>query len=208
MIFDRFCKIRQFLSQERGNIATTAAMLALPLIGSAAFAVDYAVLNKQKSRLQEVVDAAALASAKELGLSGSNEDVLKRTTIAFVRSLMNGDDRLSGGHASMKIDVAASRQAGEVKVTLAYAWKPFMAHVLSDRVTPIEVKSTAVLAGNALTCVIGLMEPQSFAKASIHLDHNAVIEAEDCSVYSNSHDPFGLRADDDASLTAAMICSP
>lgn len=51
------------------------------------------------------------------------------------------------------------------------------------------------------------MEPQTIAKASIHIDNKSRISAEDCAVYSNSHSQAGLRADSNAQMHAGSICS-
>jgi hypothetical protein len=63
------------------------------------------------------------------------------------------------------------------------------------------------MAGDSLTCAIGLMQPQRFAKSSIHMDNESRILAEGCSIYSNSVSRYGLRADGAAELKAQSICS-
>ena len=103
-----------------------------------------------------------------------------------------------------------SKEDREVKVELSYDWAPFLAHVFDYKVTPIKVTATANLAGESLTCIIGLMQPQKgwrSPKSSIHLAENSVIRADGCAVFSNSVHRSGLRADNAATLKASTICS-
>ncbi len=64
--------LRKFLKNMGGNIALSTAIMAVPVLGGAGVAVDYISLSRAETVLQNAVDSAALASAKELGLTNSN----------------------------------------------------------------------------------------------------------------------------------------
>lgn len=196
-----------FLRNTKGNVAMIAGVLAPALMGAGAVAVDYTIFANQRSALQQAADSAALASAKEMGLSGANEHLIKEVGKAFAASSFLVGDQLTSDLSSFTTEVTPSMNDREVRVDLAFEWKPFLAHVFDYRVTPIKVTATAGLANSTLTCIVGLMQPQRLAKSSIHLDDRSVVEADNCAVYSNSISKYGLRADSASSMTASSICS-
>ena len=186
------------------------ALIAPALMGAVAVGVDYTIFFNQKSALQQAADAAALASVKELSLSGTTEDLVKQVGKSYAEnSFLNGNE-VSSVKGDFVADILPSTTDREVVVNLSYEWSPFLAQIFDYRVTPIQVTATAGLAGRSLTCIIGLMPPQSgwiAPKASIHLDNEAVVEAERCAVFSNSTSRYGLRADGDSAMSASTICS-
>ncbi len=201
---------RSFTKSVRGNIIVTASLIAPVILGSGAVAVDYTIFYNQRAALQQAADVAALASVKELGLSGTTEELVKQVRISHAESAFKFTNELSSERGIFDVDVKPSKEDREVEVNLSYEWAPFLAHVFDYKVTPIKVSATANLAGESLTCIIGLMQPQRglrAPKSSIHLAENAVIEADGCAVFSNSDHRFGLRADNASSLSASTICS-
>ena len=199
--------VKKFLANKSGNFAVTASLIAVPLMASGGYAIDYTIMNQQYAALQDAADAAALASVKELSLAGTNESLIQNVSESYVNTAFSNSDMISGGNASLQIDTDTDFTEGSVTVNLSYTWAPFLAHYFDNRVTPIKVSAKAGLAGKKLTCVIGLMQPQIRAKSSIHIDNNAILRADDCTVYSNSVSRYGLRADDRAEMTAGVICS-
>lgn len=197
--------IKRFVGNRSGQIALISALLTPVLFGAVGLAADYASYYKQASRLQQSADAAALASVKELSLSGSAESVLKDVAQSYANaSFFSGKaDRL----LQLQVETDVRKDKGEVQVNLSLTWAPFFAHFLNDEVMPIKVSSTAGLAGQTATCIVGLMQPQTFAQSSIHMDNRSKIKADGCAVYSNSVSKYGLRADDDAHMVASTICS-
>ena len=68
----------------------------------------------------------------------------------------------------------------------------------------ISVTASAKVKGGDPLCVIGL---NTNANSTIKMDMNAKLQAPGCVVYSNSTKANGLMAMNNATLTAAMICS-
>ncbi|MEM8650676.1 MAG: TadE/TadG family type IV pilus assembly protein [Pseudomonadota bacterium] len=196
-----------FLRSIGGNVALSVGLLAPVLLGVGAVAVDYSILFHQRSALQQAADNAALASVKELGLSGAMEANIVELGKSYAKESYLMGRELSSAPGKLSADVQVSKTDGEVTVNLSYEWSPFLAHLLDYTTNPIKVSATAGLAGESLVCVIGLMQPERIAKSSIHLDNRAVVKADNCSVYSNSVSQYGLRADASSSLTASTICS-
>jgi len=56
---------RGFLADTRGNFAMISAVLAIPLVLSAGLALDVATISRTKTELQQALDAAVLAVARE-----------------------------------------------------------------------------------------------------------------------------------------------
>ena len=201
-------KIAKFLCEKSGNVALSAALMSVPLFGAGGVAVDYAVMFQKSSELQEAVDAAALASVKELSLAGADSAKIQSIAESYVATTLYPETgELANQGSSVSVSAQVFKQEGEVKVDIEYMWKPFLAHMFDSQILPIKATATAKLAGDALTCVVGLMEPQTLAKASIHIDNKSKISAEDCAVYSNSHSQAGLRGDSKAQMHAGSICS-
>lgn len=198
--------IRRFWENRRGNLAVTLAVLAIPLTTAAGVAVDYTIMSQKQRELQQAADAAALASVRELSLSGANIKVLQSLAESYVHSNLwgTGSASVDGITVRTSIPKVKSRQ---VTVDIDYVWRPFLIHYVTSKALPLKASATATLSGASLTCVIGLMQPQIFAKASVHLDNKSVIKAGNCSVFSNSVSKFGLRADDNAEMSAQTICS-
>jgi Flp pilus assembly protein TadG len=57
--------IKNFLSNARGNVALTFAILAVPIFGAVGTAIDYARVSSEKSNVQNSMDAALLAGVNE-----------------------------------------------------------------------------------------------------------------------------------------------
>lgn len=202
-----FAMLRYFYRELSGNVAIATSILIMPILGMAAYAIDYSIMFHQRLVLQEAADAAALASVRELSLSGANEEVIRKVATSYTLSSLGENWQINAVNSPLDIEVNPSRKEGKVTIDLSYTWKPFIAHLFDNKANPIEVSSTADLAGEALTCIVGLMQPQRLAKSSIHLDNNAVVKADNCSVFSNSDHKYGLRADANALMKAELICS-
>lgn len=63
-VFNRLSTgLKRFISDRKGNIAITFAILVVPLFAAAGAAVDYSRVSNEHSNLQEALDSAVLAAA-------------------------------------------------------------------------------------------------------------------------------------------------
>ena len=62
--------MRGFLADRRGNYALMTVVAMVPLMGGVAIAVDYAEMNRQKEAVNNALDAAGIATARELASGG------------------------------------------------------------------------------------------------------------------------------------------
>ncbi|MEP6356332.1 MAG: pilus assembly protein TadG-related protein [Hyphomicrobiales bacterium] len=202
MVFDFMRFLRAFLKDSSGSLTIIMSVGIVILIGALGGAADIAALHQQKSSLQGAADAAALASANELGLASTNKDDIKAIAKQYVSANFRDADMITaGGPTTLEIDVEVDLDAKWVTVDVAYEWTPFFAHLISDNVTPVMASSTASLAGNQSICVIALDRKND---GSLLMSGTSTIMANDCGVYANSISTVGLNLQDpDAFLEAA-----
>lgn len=62
---------RALARDRRGNVAVMSGLVAIPMMGSVGFAVDYSVANTVKTELQNALDVAVLAGARQSGAAQS-----------------------------------------------------------------------------------------------------------------------------------------
>lgn len=198
---------RKFWRGNGGNFAMIMAVCAPVLFGMGGLATDYALLYNKRAELQNVADAAALASAEELLVSTATASQVQSAAEQFVLANFSSARAAVAGASSLTVDAQMLASERGVKVGLSYEWTPFFAQLFDPGVTPIVVSATANLAGKGLTCVIGLMPQQPIAKSTIHLENGARLEAENCDVFSNSTHAHGIRLDPGAHIEASSICS-
>ncbi len=75
--------------RQRGQLALITALIAMPMSVAVVFAAELAALSGERSKMQAAVDAAALAGAREIGVSGGEERDIKAYTERFAKELTN-----------------------------------------------------------------------------------------------------------------------
>ncbi|MCP4937122.1 MAG: hypothetical protein GY927_23675 [bacterium] len=66
--------MKKFFENTRGNIAVTFAVALVPIVAAAGAAFDYTRLTQNKSIVQEVLDAATMATAVHYQQNGDKND--------------------------------------------------------------------------------------------------------------------------------------
>ena len=77
--------IRKFLRDRGGNYAMLTGLAMLPIMGGIAIAVDFSEMNRQKQATVNALDAAGLATARQVA-SGVSDEAL----IAYCRERLSG----------------------------------------------------------------------------------------------------------------------
>ena len=185
-----------FATNSRGNIAVTLSLLALPLFAAVGLAIDYGMMTSKRAESQNRADSAALAAARLIALGGSSKSEVIEGAKTFALSTANADGVLTV-QAEMLDD-------NSITVTISENWAPIFAHLLNEQVTPIVATATARSAGGSKICVLALSSTMS---SSVTLTGAARIDANGCSVYSNSTDRYAITSYKDSMLKAALICS-
>ncbi|MDQ2632738.1 MAG: pilus assembly protein [Pseudomonadota bacterium] len=74
--------ILEFLRDRGGNYAMLTAFAMLPIMGSVAIAIDFSEMNRQKQATVNALDAAGLATARQI-VSGASDEALIAYANAF-----------------------------------------------------------------------------------------------------------------------------
>jgi len=186
------------LGDRRGGTAMMFALVLPVTLAAAGGAIDYANLTTQRSKLQAIADESALAGAREFRLGNANPTTVTRAAANFANAVL----------ASRKVTATVTPSADllnrTVTVRLAERVSTYFMQFAGFAATSVGVTATAKMVGGAPICVIGLDTQANF---TVLLDKNARLMAPNCSVYSNSQKPNGLMAKNNATITAAFICS-
>lgn len=191
----------QAASDTRASIMVKFALLLPVLFSIVGGTLDYAMLVRQKTQLQEAADAAAKAAAKEFTLIDTSKHDISAITQAKVSAMVRADTAASAG----ELVVTGLAQLQPLQVTVV-AHQDFNAPfgVLRGKASRISVRSVAQVIGRPHICVIGLDEE---AGGTIELLSQARMTGQNCAIYSNSLSSDGIKAKNSAILSASVICS-
>src|SRR5262249_2656380 len=162
---------------------------------SVAMAVDYGASASRRTKLQQAADSAALGAVTELALV--NQD--PRGVESVAQSLVSSNLRDAGN-----IVVAArvlNNNALEVNVSEKIT--NVFGRITNYPKTEIQVRAVAQVLSTKL-CLLAL-EPKQ--PAAISLKTRSRLTGLQCSLFSNSKDKAGIRAQDFAQVNADLVCS-
>ena len=94
-------RYREFLANQSGNFGIIFAICAFPAIGAASLALDYSNMSRERNMVQHSLDAAALATAKQMA-SGTTGEALEQYARDFF------DSNLPHSIAANRIDLDVS----------------------------------------------------------------------------------------------------
>lgn len=101
-------RFKRFLRDDNGNMALLSAVVAVRLVLAVGVSIDYSNLGKRATDLQQAVDSAALAIARE-GLKLSTENAY-----AIAREFVNGNT----GDGAMNLSVIRNGYSVRVAATI------------------------------------------------------------------------------------------
>lgn len=190
--------IAGFLRHAGGNMAMTAAIATPALLTAGAVAIDMSNANSYQSKLRSIADAAAITAARELRLGNATQTTILSVARASAAgsSAGMGIDYTFGGD----VDIKARRVTVSLTGTM-----PAGIGAAVGLVSPVvTVNATAQVMGGAPICAVALDE---VSNSAFSLDRFARVQANGCTVYSNSKSAQGLQARDSAQLTSASTCT-
>lgn len=175
----------------RGNIALTAAFVAIPLLAVAGIGVDLTAISHQKSMMQAAADAGALAGAREGSVAFRGVDGVKATaeTIALNNLGSNADEM--GATFVAAVDTTGST----VTVT---GTASYVSILFGGRQTAIQVSATAQTLQQMPLCVLQTSGAQS---NGIKVDDRATVRAPGCLVHANTN----IAAENNGRIEAGTI---
>jgi hypothetical protein len=181
----------------RDNSASTAVIFGLltpVLFGVVGAAIDYSAAVATRTKMQSVADSAAVAAAREFQMAKATRD----TVAAVARNYVT--DRLSDVAVTPTVD----DKALTVKVVLEKDVALTIGRLIYSGNMHLRTSATAKLSATLPLCLLALDEK---APATLELEQSAMMTATGCMVYSNSKNPGGLQAKDNAVLNAGLICT-
>jgi Flp pilus assembly protein TadG len=183
-----------FVHSRSGSIATIFGIVAPILLMGAAAAVDYGLFEHERVRLQAQVDAAAIASTREMQMAKADSVKIAAVAENFVHH-SEPDALVQTRVDSQAMSVTVSAQKKYDAKMGAFFWK---------EAPKVAATATAQLNGTMPLCLLAL-DPK--APATVSLEQSAMMTATGCMIYSDSRNPTGLQAKDNATLTAGLICT-
>ncbi len=81
--------MRNFLSDRRGNYALMTVVAMLPLMGGLALAIDFAEMNRQQQAVANALDAAGIATARQIVSGGTDAELIAYANKFFEANLGN-----------------------------------------------------------------------------------------------------------------------
>ena len=84
--------IRSFLKDRRGNFAILTAISMVPIMGALTLAIDYSEMSRQRQMMINALDAAGIATARELISGASDADLTTYATDFFESNLSKAID--------------------------------------------------------------------------------------------------------------------
>ena len=195
-------KLSKFWCNCQGNFALFFALLSPIVFGLVGGAVDLVIYQRQQAQMQDAVDMAALAAAREAGLQGWNEQIATEVAKSLVIGNLQGSKVSGSATISTLVDVDEENR--KVHVTVDMDEYDFMVLGYFRRNPQIRVTATATSTNEANVCIIGL-DPA--VAATVSISGTAKLNAKSCAVYSNSTSPEGIAADNDSYIESQMSCT-
>ena len=123
--------MRNFNSNQNGNVAILFALSVIPVIGAMGAAVDYSMANAQRAGMQAAADATVLALAKMMPLS--QQDLDTRGANFFAANL--------GATSISNLQLTIVPSTGKINLTAAGTYQPKIVNVLGAGSFPLGVQA-------------------------------------------------------------------
>jgi hypothetical protein len=164
------------------------------LFAVSAAAVEYSMYQRHQTRLQSQVDAAAIASVREMQMAR-----VDRTRISAV-----AENYVHVSEPDASVETQVDLEKFSVTVAARKQLETTMGKLFWVSGPTVEASATAKLNGTLPLCLLALDRK---APGAVHLEQSATMTAPGCMVYSNSKHASGVQAKDNATLKAGFICS-
>ncbi len=211
--------IKTFLRTDRGNMTMIAALTAIPVVGAAGVAIDYARISRVHDEVQTVADGAMLFAASARTLGGTLAD--KRATrhklaTSYLDTSLSGisDAKILGqsvvaGDTEIRVEVKARVMGSLSNVFNALDQSAEIDNggggsvIATPRSYDVTVRSTA--SWKKLLNYVCLLVLNESSADSLTIQGTADIDSRNCSVQVNSSSSRALYANGTSTLKANQI---
>ena len=134
--------MRGFLADRRGNYALMTVVAMVPLMGGLAFAVDFAEMNRQKQAVDNALDAAGIATARQVVTGASEAELLAYAKNFFEANLGSVDP----ADTQLTVVLPANQVGGgTLKLSAQLNYKPLFFPVFAELIgTPEEAANADI----------------------------------------------------------------
>jgi len=183
---------RRFKRDTRGQFAVQFAILALPLLAAATFAIDYTAAGREKVEVKTALDAAVIAAVNNNSLTNAEKE-----TFALAHFTENYPGKLK-----FKLDPVATDD--RVEMTANGLAPVSVSEIVGVKGIEISEKSAAELTSENVICALALAPN---GDSTISFSGRAKFQAPTCSVHANSTDPQALWQSGGNTPIAKNFCS-
>ena len=190
-----------FLKNKTGNVAIIAAIMLPVIIFGAGGAVDFYIQGNQRASLKDLSDLLATRGAREFLLANATPQQIESVINAAVQ---NG---VAQNYTNSEFDFQVDIDQKNMTVSVAISQAPQPGLILTKLEqfqSPIKTQSTAVARGGMNVCVVAL---ETSAEGAVQGNINSTLDADECSIMSNSKASSGVVASGNSSFNAGLICS-
>lgn len=183
--------ISKLHADRSGNVAVVFALSLLPVMGLLGAAVDYSMLNDQRSKMQSALDAAVLAGALE---SGDGAKVSRAS------SNFTANYNPKWAAASTSFTVAGKQLDGTATATIPMQ---FLSVVGITKV-PVTVRSSALASGSSTkVCILVVASPDA---QTLLVNSGASVSGLNCEIHVDSTAGAAGMINAGTSLKVAKVC--
>lgn len=187
--------LRLFWTSTQGNMAIMAALFIGVLAVIVSGTLDIAGKTSNQKELQHIVDAAALAAAREMAVSAADQTRVQAVAESYVNANWNGDPAKTKAILDVKnglITVHSEITAASIALIQE-----------GDGKDTFSAEAVAEVSGGGNICLIAL-SPNDVG--AIDLQNKARITAAECQVYSNSDNFQSLVVKTLAKVAMDFVC--
>ena len=178
---------------EHGNLAVITGLIAIPLAMIIAMTMEMVSLTNERARMQAAVDAAALAGARELAVSGGDA----RNANGFAETFALNQVTDLSPRVAMKFK-ANQNVDGGFEVSGVGVRGSFFGNLVPPGGFTIRVSAVGEALNQQPLCVLALPELKT---PGLSAGSNSSIQASNCLVHSNGN----LATTKDATIKAGLI---
>lgn len=179
---------------QRGQLALITALIAMPMSVAVVFAAELTALSGERSKMQAAVDAAALAGAREIGVSGGEERDIKGYTEQFAKELTN--QTIPHVKTTFKAEQLAD---GAVRIDGVGTRNSFFGNMIPKGGFVIKVRAEGEALSKRPLCVVAT--GSSDVKRALDAKEQSRILAPNCLIHSNAD----MELSDKAAIDAGAI---
>lgn len=186
----------EFRRCQRGATAILFAITSVVVMIAMGGTIDYIRLVSIKTKMQSIIDAAVILSARAITVAQTDEAAIEAIAKNYI------DKYADTSLTNPSVIVAVNLQARRVNIDMRVDAQTYFNMPLLDR--KMNASATAEVIGQMPICVLGL---DNSLMGTVTLRQSARLTANGCAVYSNSAQANSITVDFGGRLIAELVCS-